>query len=187
MLPQKDPYLAHHIVENQMKKQVHKENDLQSALIRFQQQQGAFEEGISRKIQSSVKLYEEARVSQLEEIEQLHKRIATALQRTTPDFEWQYYLNTTENHLIDPNTPLRSTEAINFPGLGHASTKAIKQGYLERKKRFSKVRLLSLVVLPRPHTDFFSSSQSYKESYYVLTPSGYLHERRSRCVALSAF
>jgi hypothetical protein len=163
MLPQKDPYLAHHIVENQMKKQVHKENDLQSALIRFQQQQPAFEEGVSRKIQSSIKLYEDARLSTLEEIEGLHKRIASSLQRTTPEFEWQFYLNTTDNKLVDPSTPLRSAEAINFPGLGHASTKAIKEGYLERKKRFSK---------------------SYKESYYVLTPSGYLHERKSRCVVV---
>lgn len=27
MLPQKDPYLSHHIVHNQLKKQVHKESE----------------------------------------------------------------------------------------------------------------------------------------------------------------
>ncbi|GAA6042123.1 hypothetical protein JCM8097_003118 [Rhodosporidiobolus ruineniae] len=158
MLPQKDPYLSHHIVHNQLKKQVHKENDLQTALIRFQQQQPAFEEGVSRRLQSSIKLYEDARLSQLEEVEALHKRIAAALQRVEPTAEWEYFSNRTDNSLVDPNTPLRSLDAIHFPGLDHASTKPIKEGYLERKKRFGR---------------------SYKESYYVLTPSGYLHERKS--------
>ncbi|GAA5984844.1 hypothetical protein JCM11641_005436 [Rhodosporidiobolus odoratus] len=158
MLPQKDPYLAHHIVSNQLKKQVHKENDLQTALIRFQQQQPAFEEGIFRKIQSAIKQYEDSRITEVEDLQALHQRIAAALQRVEPDYEWQFFASRTENSLVDPNTPLRSVDAINFPGLDHDSTKPIKTGYLERKKRFSK---------------------KYTESYYVLTPSGYLHERKS--------
>ncbi|GAA6001324.1 hypothetical protein JCM10207_006609 [Rhodosporidiobolus poonsookiae] len=158
MLPQKDPYLSHHIVHNQLKKQVHKENDLQTALIRFQQQQPAFEEGVARRIQSAVKLYEDARLTQFAELEALQKRIAASLQRVEPDAEWKYFASRTENSLVDPETPLRSVDAIHFPGLDHASTKPLKEGYLERKKRFGR---------------------SYKESYYVLTPSGYLHERKS--------
>lgn len=65
------------------------------------------------------------------------------------------------NAVIDPNTPYRTVEAVTFPGLNHSSTKSIKEGHLERKKRFTK---------------------SYKEGYYVLTPSGYLHERKSKYV-----
>ncbi|GAA5820136.1 hypothetical protein JCM11251_005498 [Rhodosporidiobolus azoricus] len=158
MLPQKDPYLSHHIVQNQLKKQVHKENDLQLALIRFQQQQPAFEENVARKLQSAIKSYEDARVGQVEEVESLHKRIASHLQRVEPDAEWQFFASRPENSLIDPNTPLRSIEAISFPGLDHASTKPLKEGYLERKKRFSK---------------------KYVENWYALTPSGYLHVRNS--------
>ncbi|BGP24876.1 hypothetical protein JCM10295v2_003796 [Rhodotorula toruloides] len=158
MLPQKDPYLSHHIVQNQLKKQVHKENDLQAALIRFQQQQPAFEEGVSKQIQSACKLYEDARQTYVQEIDELQKTIAAALQRVEPDFEWKYFTSRTENSLIDPATPLRSVEAIQFPGQNHASTSPLKEGYLERKKRFSK---------------------KYTEAYYVLTPSGYLHERKS--------
>ncbi|GAA5886009.1 hypothetical protein JCM6882_004231 [Rhodosporidiobolus microsporus] len=158
MLPQKDPYLSHHIVHNQLKKQVHKENDLQLALIRFQQQQPAFEEGVARKIQSAIKAYEDARLAQLEQVESLHKRIGASHQRVEPTAEWQYFTTRTENSLIDPNTPLRSVDAITFPGLDHASTKTLKEGYLERKKRFSK---------------------KYIENWYALTPSGYLHVRNS--------
>ncbi|GJN90575.1 hypothetical protein Rhopal_003587-T1 [Rhodotorula paludigena] len=158
MLPQKDPYLSHHIVHNQLKKQVHKENDLQAALIRFQQQQPQFEENISRSIQSAAKLYEEAHQTEVKEVQALHEKIAAALQRVEPDAEWKFYLSRSDNTLIDPETPFRSIDAIQFPGQNHASTAPLKEGHLERKKRFSK---------------------KYTESYYVLTPSGYLHERRS--------
>ncbi|BGP16387.1 hypothetical protein JCM10213_008664 [Rhodosporidiobolus nylandii] len=158
MLPQKDPYLSHHIVHNQLKKQVHKENDLQTTLIRFQQQQPQFEESVARRIQTAAKEYEDARLTQVEEVQALHRRIAEALQRVQPSAEWEYFASREENSLVDPQAPLRSVDAINFPGLNHSATKEIKSGYLERKKRFSK---------------------SYKEAMYVLTPSGYLHERKS--------
>ncbi|GAA6016673.1 hypothetical protein JCM11491_000202 [Sporobolomyces phaffii] len=158
MLPQKDPYLSHSLVQNQLKKQVHKENDLQAALIRFQQQQASFEESIAKSIQSACKLYEDARKTHVEELAEVHTAIASALQRVDPKAEWEHYLSQETTNLIDPNTPTRSVSAINFPGLNHASTQPLREGYLERKKRFTK---------------------KYTESYYVLTPSGYLHERRS--------
>ncbi|GAA5894220.1 uncharacterized protein JCM6883_003753 [Sporobolomyces salmoneus] len=158
MLPQKDPYLSHSLVQNQLKKQVHKENDLQAALIRFQQQQASFEEGIAKSIQSACKLYEDARKTHVEELTKVHTTIAEALQRVDPKAEWEHYINQESTNLIDPNTPSRSISAINFPGMNHASTHPLREGYLERKKRFTK---------------------KYTESYYVLTPSGYLHERRS--------
>ncbi|GAA5824643.1 hypothetical protein JCM5353_000786 [Sporobolomyces roseus] len=158
MLPQKDPYLSHSLVQNQLKKQVHKENDLQAALIRFQQQQASFEENIAKSIQSACKLYEDARKTHVEELAEVQTTIASALQRVDPKAEWEHYISQETTNLIDPNTPSRSVGAINFPGLNHASTTPLREGYLERKKRFTK---------------------KYTESYYVLTPSGYLHERRS--------
>lgn len=39
---------------------------------------------------------------------------------------------------IEPNTPLRSVDAIVFPGQNHAATIPIKMGPLERKKRYTK-------------------------------------------------
>ncbi|GAA5882480.1 hypothetical protein JCM16303_001757 [Sporobolomyces ruberrimus] len=158
MLPQKDPYLSHSLVQNQLKKQVLKENDLQAALIRFQQQQAQFEENIAKQIQSACKLYEDARKTHVDELAEVQTTIASALQRVDPKAEWEHYISQETTVLIDPNTPTRSVSAINFPGLNHASTQPLREGYLERKKRFTK---------------------KYTESYYVLTPSGYLHERRS--------
>lgn len=189
MLPQKDPYLSHHLVENQLKKQVRKESecetivflsvfdpaltmpaprhpdDLQAAVIRFQQQQPEFEERVAREIQTACKAYDDEREIQMREMEELQDKIAEALQRVDPKAEWEFFASRTENSLIDPHAPQRSIDAIQFPGQNHASTTPLKVGFLERKKRFSK---------------------KYTESFYVLTPSGYLHERRSSYVLLGS-
>jgi len=49
-------------------------------------------------------------------------------------------------------------QMIDYPGKNDPSVQPVHVGLLERKKRFTK---------------------SYKEGYYVLTPSGYLHEYAS--------
>lgn len=117
---------------------------------------------MSKSIQSAAKLYNDAQLTHAKEVAELQETIATALQRIEPTHEWEFYKSRDDTTLIDPNTPLRSVDAISFPGQGHASTSVLKEGFIERKKRFSK---------------------KYTESYYVLTPSGYLHERKSSCVA----
>ncbi|KAK4056758.1 hypothetical protein OIO90_002310 [Microbotryomycetes sp. JL221] len=161
MLPQHDPYLVHIAAQKQLEKQVHKENDLQSALIRFQQQQPAFEESIVKSIQSACKLFDEAHATKIKEFDAIHQEISQALQTVSPTAEYEFAASK-EGFVIDPNTASRDVKHIVFPGLNHASSKAIKEGYLERKKRFTK---------------------SYKESYYILTPSGYLHEKRTNDLA----
>ena len=39
---------------------------------------------------------------------------------------------------MDPNTPYRTIEALTFPGMNHAATIPIKEGHMERKKRYTK-------------------------------------------------
>lgn len=157
MLPQHDPFITHHQAHSQLTKQVHMENDLQRALIRFQQQQPEFEATIVKNLQSAVTLFDEAKAAKQKEIEAVEAKISAALHRVTPEAEYEFF-KTREGAVIDPNSPQRNAEAVTFPGFKHGSTIPIKQGYLERKKRFTK---------------------SYKESYYSLTPSGYLHERKT--------
>ncbi|SCV72148.1 BQ2448_4842 [Microbotryum intermedium] len=157
MLPQYDPYLTHSLVQTQLKKQVHKENGLQAALIRFQQQQPAFEESIAKSIQSACKLFDEAKATKDAEFAKLTKAISESLQKVSPTAEYEFW-SSKEGALLDVNAPTRSVDAVVFPGLDHVSSQSIKEGHLERKKRFTK---------------------SYSESYYILTPSGYLHERKT--------
>ena len=84
------------------------------------------------------------------------------MRSVAPTTEWIAFASRSE-YLLDPETPLRNPMTINYPGKDDPSVIPVHQGILERKKRFSK---------------------KYTESFYVLTPSGYLHERRSSCVFL---
>lgn len=158
MMPQHDPYIIHTIVSRQLKAQLIKENELTSALIRFQQQQPSFEAGIHRSIQSASRMYDDAKALTKKDIEIVEEEIRVALQSVAEDAEYNYYA-AQPGAVLDPNTPYRNLDAISFPGLNHPSTISIKEGPLERKKRYTR---------------------SYKESFYVLTPSGYLHERKSK-------
>ncbi|KAH9988228.1 hypothetical protein BJV77DRAFT_964524 [Russula vinacea] len=73
-----------------------------------------------------------------------------------PDHEWISF-SARFNHLLDPDKPLRNHETINYPSK-EASVFAVHSGYLERKTRFTR---------------------AYCENYFVLTPSGFLHEYSS--------
>ena len=73
------------------------------------------------------------------------------------DHEWISF-SARSDHLLDPDTPLRNPETINYPTKEDPSVIAVHTGYLERKKRFTR---------------------TYRESYFVLTPSGFLHEYSS--------
>ena len=74
-----------------------------------------------------------------------------------PNAEWIAFASRSD-HLLDPDTPLRNPETIDYPGKEDPSVIPVHQGMLERKKRFTN---------------------AYKESFYVLTPAGYLHEHGS--------
>lgn len=76
------------------------------------------------------------------------------MRSVAPTTEWIAFASRSE-YLLDPETPLRNPMTINYPGKDDPSVIPVHQGILERKKRYTK---------------------TYKESFYVLTPAGYLHE-----------
>lgn len=113
-MPQHDPFITHTQVSNQLKKQVIKESkcsfsflfsfcsgpndirlvpcsdDFQASLIRFQQQQPAFEAGIASSIQSACRMYDEAYALKKQDIEVVEKQIREALQSVAPDAEYKF-------------------------------------------------------------------------------------------------
>jgi len=79
------------------------------------------------------------------------------MRSVAPTTEWIAFASRSE-YLLDPDTPLRNPMTINYPGKDDPSVIPVHQGILERKKRYTK---------------------TYKESFYILTPAGYLHEHLS--------
>lgn len=87
-----------------------------------------------------------------------HVNIVNMANSVRPLGEWHGFVRRNNNVLIDPSSPARNIDAIAFPNQKHASTQPLIQGSLERKSGLLK---------------------KYDASFYVVTPSKYLHEFKS--------
>jgi len=149
-----DPYVANIAVMRQLQKQVHEENALQKSIIIMQQNSAHFEEGIVRAIQSAWQTYDEWRSRMTNSVQDTWHTMGRNMVSLAPDREWISF-SARSDHLLDPETPLRNPETIQYPSKEDTSVIAVHTGHLERKKRFTR---------------------TYREAYYVLTPAGFLHE-----------
>ncbi|KAJ9473851.1 Phosphatidylinositol 4,5-bisphosphate-binding protein SLM1 [Pseudozyma hubeiensis] len=152
-----DPYAANQAVFRQLQRQVNEENALQKSIIIMQQNSAHFEEGIVRSIQSAWQTFDEWSGRMSAQVQDTWLSLGVQMRSLQPNSEWIAFAARSD-HLLDPDTPLRNPETIDYPGKDDPSVIPVHQGILERKKRFTK---------------------TYKESFYVLTPSGYLHEHGS--------
>ncbi|WFD28413.1 hypothetical protein MNAN1_003423 [Malassezia nana] len=155
--PREDPYSSNQAVALQLQRQVNEENALQKSIIIMQQNSAHFEEGIVRSIQSAWQTFDEWSGRMSAQVQDTWLGLGVHMRSLEPNAEWIAFASRSD-HLLDPDTPLRNIETIDYPGKEDPSVIPVHQGMLERKKRFTNV---------------------YKESYYVLTPAGYLHEYTS--------
>ncbi|KAI0293506.1 hypothetical protein B0F90DRAFT_1913423 [Multifurca ochricompacta] len=150
-------YVANLAVIRQLHKQVNEENALQKSIVIMQQNSAHFEEGIVRAIQSAWQTFDEWQSRMSASVQDTWRFLGSQMAALPPDYEWISF-SARSDHLLDPETPLRNPETINYPSKEDPSVIAVHSGYLERKKRFTR---------------------AYRESYFVLTPSGFLHEYTS--------
>lgn len=176
-----DPWFTNSLVARQLQKQVHEENALQKSIIIMQQNSEHFEEGVVRAIQMAWQTFDEwkcvlcsplslapfcSRLADLtrqrlarsarasSSVQETWQTMGELMRSVAPTTEWIAFASRSE-YLLDPETPLRNPLTINYPGKDDPSVIPVHQGILERKKRYTK---------------------TYKESFYILTPAGYLHE-----------
>ncbi|KAK2464146.1 hypothetical protein APHAL10511_003839 [Amanita phalloides] len=149
-----DPFVANQSVARQLQKQVHEENLLQKSIVIMQQNSAHFEEGIVRAIQSAWQTFDEWQSRASGAVQDTYRSLSNHLGSLPPDKEWISFAARSD-HLLDPETPLRNPETIIYPSRDDSAVAAVHTGLLERKKRFTR---------------------AYNESYYVLTPAGFLHE-----------
>ncbi|TYJ52171.1 hypothetical protein B9479_007216 [Cryptococcus floricola] len=152
-----DPFAVNQAVLKQLQRQVNEENALQKSIIIMQQNSAHFEEGIVRSIQSAWSTFDEWQARMSESVQETWRNLGVNMAQLMPDREWISFAARSD-HLLDPETPLRNPDLIDYPGKSDPSVTPVYSGMLERKKRFTK---------------------SYKEGFYVLTPAGYLHEYAS--------
>ncbi|CAH7672670.1 hypothetical protein PPACK8108_LOCUS7488 [Phakopsora pachyrhizi] len=152
-----DPVILHRQIETQLRDQIAAENALTRSVIAYQKKSAELEKRVNIEIQLAIKEYETARLNAREAIDKEWAKIHEEIMALDPELEWKEFAQRS-SHLIPEDIQMRDPDRITFPGQDDETTKPVKSGLLERKKRFTK---------------------NYTESFYVLTPSGYLHEHKS--------
>src|ERR1700761_954424 len=145
------------MVNRQLTTQVHAENALQKSIIIIQSLSSTFEASLIQSLQSAHATFSDWNSRTSTASLQLWDGMAKDVQELDGEREWLAFAGR-EDHLVDPDTPLRNPETIEYPSKNDPSVIPVQSGWMERKKRFTR---------------------SYKERYFVLTPAGYLHEYES--------
>lgn len=158
-----DPYVANQAVARQLVKQVHTENALQKSLLLTQSSSAVFEASLIQALQSAWSTFSEWRTRMDASVRETWNTLERDMSSLPPDREWISFA-AREDHLVDPETPLRDPENIHYPSKEDPSVIPVHTGLLERKKRYTR---------------------TYREAYYVLTPAGFLHEYASSDPALA--
>jgi hypothetical protein len=126
-------------------------------LISVQNNFATFEHHVIEVIQQTMASFNQFVGGQAQRQQSMYADMLATAQRIPPDFEWKSFVNRNGSLLIDPNSPPRSVDSISFPNQNHKATQPLIEGTLERKSR----NILST---------------GYSTGYYVVTPSGFLHE-----------
>lgn len=155
--PTEDPYVIQRGVIHRLNKQVIEENNQHNDLVAVQSNFEAFERHIVETIQQAMETFNSFAGGQALKVQALHADMLGSAQRIAPDFEWKAFVKRRGDALANPNDAPRTVEGIQFPNMDHPSTKPLIEGSLERKSR-NKL------------------SWGYQTSYYVVTPSKFLHE-----------
>ncbi|KAF8199371.1 hypothetical protein K438DRAFT_2016120 [Mycena galopus ATCC 62051] len=157
-----DPYVVNAAVIHQLTKQVHAENVLHKSILAMQQNSADFEEAIVRALQSAWQTYSEWQGRTNTAIAGTHTALSAHVASLPADREWTAFRARNPDHLLDPATPARDPAAVVSPHRADPSVAPLRTGLLERKKRFTR---------------------AYRESFFVLTPAGFLHEYASSAAA----
>ncbi|EME49122.1 hypothetical protein DOTSEDRAFT_67999 [Dothistroma septosporum NZE10] len=153
-----DPYILQRQVYHRLNKQVQEENNNRDDMIAVQNSFSQFEAHIIQTIQNGIAQFNQVAANQAEQTRTMYGDILANTQRIPPDFEWNGFVQRNANVLIDPSGSKRTVENIGFANQDHSATKPLIAGSLERKSGLLK---------------------KYDTSFYVVTPSKYLHEYKT--------
>ncbi|KAG9233393.1 hypothetical protein BJ875DRAFT_505399 [Amylocarpus encephaloides] len=153
-----DPYVVRRGVLHRLSAQVLHENNNRHDLIAVQNNFAQFEQHVIEVIQQAMMSFNQFVVGRAQKQQELYGDILATTQQVPASFEWDRFVQRNGNILIDPNSPERTVDSIQFPNQSHKGTQALIEGRLERKSR-NKL-----------------SMAGYSTGYYVVTPSKFLHE-----------
>lgn len=125
-------------VERQLLRQLDHENRLTRSTIHWQQTSQAFEKEVVYKIHLASERFTKAQAQHSERLQERWTTVGSQLVSVDTEREWQHFANPEHGRIVDPQTPMRDPSVLSFPDQNHASSRPVKEGLLERKKRHTK-------------------------------------------------
>lgn len=153
-----DPFVTHRGVLSRLDGQVQEENAHHSTLINLQNECAQFESKIVKSIQDMISQMGSQASSQAQSLVNSHQQLTNDTTAVSSSAEWNAFV-ARDRTLANPNASKRTAKSITFAGSDHELTQSILEGDLLRKGTVIK---------------------KYNSAYYVLTPSGFLHEFKSK-------
>ena len=93
-----------------------------------------FEASLIQALQSAWATFNEWRTRMDNSVGEIWNNLHRDMSALPPDREWISFA-AREDHLVDPETPLRDPQVINYPSKDDPSVIPVHSGMLERKKR----------------------------------------------------
>lgn len=109
-----DPYVVQRGVYHRLSKQVMEENNSRNDLISVQNNFQSFEAHVIEVIQQAMMSFNQFVGGQAQKEQTLYSDMLGTVQRIPADFEWTRFVGRNSEMLIDPNSPERTVESINF-------------------------------------------------------------------------
>lgn len=153
--PNADPFVLQKGVYHRLNRQIQEENAARQDMLTVQANFSQFEEHIVQVFQQGLGAFNQALSLQLDRSHAQYADMTTTTQQINPRFEWNAFVQSKSDVLIDPHAPPRSLETVGFANQDHRSTQALIQGGLERKSGLLK---------------------RFDAGFYSITPAMFLHE-----------
>ncbi|OJD38091.1 ph domain protein [Diplodia corticola] len=151
-----DPFVVRLAVDRQIERQIDEENYLHRAYLNLEGSGRELESIVVGEIQKAYNALAGVLKRDADEVYDTVERLRAGPISMPKDREWTQFVEH-DPHFVNPRTPLRRIEDIEYPGKHHPAAAEIRAGMLERKSKYLK---------------------SYTPGWYVLSPT-HLHEFKS--------
>ncbi|KAK0650792.1 Phosphatidylinositol 4 [Lasiodiplodia hormozganensis] len=151
-----DPFVVRLAVDRQIERQIDEENYLHRAYLNLEGSGRELESIVVGEIQKAYNALAGILKRDADEAYDTVERLRAGPISMPKDREWTQFVEH-DPHFVNPRTPLRRIEDIEYPGKHHPAAAEIRAGMLERKSKYLK---------------------SYTPGWYVLSPT-HLHEFKS--------
>lgn len=152
---QEDPYIIHRRVDVAVQDQIAKENIQAEAALGIQRNFASLENSIMETVRQSLVSLANLNETFDDDERTMNANISKMFSDINMEQEWERFSTANSEHLVPSTNYQRDIAYVTYNNKNHASTRPLIQGPLQRKGTVLK---------------------SYNTGYYVLTPSGFLHQ-----------